>query len=354
MSKDVAKWIQDCDSCNRNKHRNYTPKAKLTPIVSRSLFSMWCIDFVGPLPTTKNGNRYILVMTDHFSRWVEAVALPDQTAESTSKAVLSNIVCRYGVPEGIHSDKGTQFESAVFSKLCNYLKINKTRTTSYHPMGNGMVERTNRTLKEMLRSYVSEFQHTWDVYLDLCLMSLRTTENASTKFSPSAVVFGRELKTTVEINKDTQNALIDLPSDKYIKNIFENQRKIHQIIKRNSDKSRLSQKHYYDSSSQANEFTIGEKVYIKNRHGPKLGPLFNGPFMIAENLYPDYIIFSPSNSTVKLRVHHNLLFKQMGAKFEPRTCEDGPSVRRSERTREPVKPFQISWQPSSRRGNNVA
>ncbi|KII61135.1 hypothetical protein RF11_05858 [Thelohanellus kitauei] len=83
---DVEKWIRECNGCILNKSRNYTPKSPLIPIRSSEPFMFWEIDFTGPLPVTKNNNKYILVMVDHFSKWVEAVALPDQTAESDARA----------------------------------------------------------------------------------------------------------------------------------------------------------------------------------------------------------------------------------------------------------------------------
>ncbi|KII61295.1 Retrovirus-related Pol polyprotein [Thelohanellus kitauei] len=129
---------------------------------------------------------------------------------------MSNIVCRYGIPEHIHSDRGTQFESTVFSNLCKYLGIKKLRTTPYHPMCNGMVERTNRTLKEMLRSYVSEYQDDWYKYLDLCLMGLRTSVNSSTKFSPSLIVFGREMKNIIESTQESNIGGL-YPTNSYVK-----------------------------------------------------------------------------------------------------------------------------------------
>ncbi|KII74835.1 Pol polyprotein [Thelohanellus kitauei] len=92
-----------------------------------------------------------IIFINTFTKWVEAVAVRDQTSVTASKALLECIVSRFGVPDRIHSDQGRQFESELFQNICKSLGITKSRTIPYHPSGNGNVERENRTIKEMLR-----------------------------------------------------------------------------------------------------------------------------------------------------------------------------------------------------------
>ncbi|KII62205.1 Retrovirus-related Pol polyprotein [Thelohanellus kitauei] len=279
-------------------------------------------------------------MVDHFSKWVEAVALPDQTAESAARAVLSNIVSRFGVPKRIHSDCGSQFESIIFSHLCEWLKINKSRTTPYHPMGNGLVERTNRTLKEMLRQYVNQFQNDWDQYLDLVLMGIRVAKQSSTGYSPSMLIYGREIITPSEMIFEQD---FEEPSHNYhvyVEKFIDKTKKIQKLCLQNSDSARIKQKSYYDKCIRSNVYSVGDRVFLSTKGGGKLSPLFEGPFVIKSEAHPTYIVYDPLRPTHERSVHHNLLFKGIKLATEPRPphVEDDKmlSPRRSKRKKKDV------------------
>lgn len=140
---------------------------------------------MGPLVRSTKGNRYLLVVMDYFSKWPEAYALPNQEAKTVATVIVNEFVCRFGVPLELHSDQGTNFESAVFQEMCLLLGIKKTRTTPLHPETDGMVERYNRTLKTQLSLFVAEHQKDWDKYVPLLLMAYRTATHASTHFTPA-------------------------------------------------------------------------------------------------------------------------------------------------------------------------
>ena len=113
------------------------------------------VDILGPLPKTGNGNCYVLVATDYYTRWVEAYAIPDQGASTVAQKLVNELFCRFLPPEQLHSDQGRQFESELVAEVCKLLKICKTRTTPYHPQGDGLVERFNRTLLDMLATTIN-------------------------------------------------------------------------------------------------------------------------------------------------------------------------------------------------------
>ncbi len=108
------------------------------------------LDIFGPLPTTKQGIKYILTVTNYFTRWVETYSLPYQEASTIAKALVDNWICCYGAPDAIHTDQEKNFESRLFAEACLLLGIHKTRTTPYHPQSDRLVERFHRTLKTML------------------------------------------------------------------------------------------------------------------------------------------------------------------------------------------------------------
>ena len=127
-----------------------TPLATFSTPDSR--FDHIDIDIFGPLPPS-NGFSYLLTCIDRFTRWVEAIPLVDITADSASQALVSGWISRLGVPSYITTDRGRQFESVLFQNLLQTFGSQRFRTTSYHPIANGMVERFHRQLKAALKSH---------------------------------------------------------------------------------------------------------------------------------------------------------------------------------------------------------
>ncbi|GBM00130.1 Retrovirus-related Pol polyprotein from transposon 412 [Araneus ventricosus] len=127
------------------------------------------LDILGPLPVTTKGNRYVLVLMDYFTKWPEVIPIPDQEASTLAEELVRAWISRYGVPMILHSDQGTNFNSALFTELCKLLGILKTLTTALHPESDGMVERFNRTILNHLSLFVSKNQTDWDTHLPLFL-----------------------------------------------------------------------------------------------------------------------------------------------------------------------------------------
>ena len=109
---------------------------------------------MGPLPLS-NGNQDILLIGDHFSKWYEAIPLPDKTAPTTATALLEHWISCFGRPQNIHSDEGRNFESKLFKALNHALQVDKTRTTAFRPQSNAVGERMNRTLQSMLAKWIN-------------------------------------------------------------------------------------------------------------------------------------------------------------------------------------------------------
>ena len=141
------------------------------------------------VPVSSNNNRYLLVVQDYFTKWVEVVPMPDQTATRIVSA-LTKIFCTLGIPEVLHSDQGRNFESLLLKETLKAFGTNKSHTTAYHPRGDGLVERFNHSLLQMLRSYV-ETKEEWEKYLPLVLYTYRTAVHSSTGFTPFELMYGR-------------------------------------------------------------------------------------------------------------------------------------------------------------------
>lgn len=156
-------------------------------------------DLAGPFPKSGNGNMYILVVADYFSKYTEIYPLPIIEAETIADAVFRGWIKRYGCPYEVHTDQGSQFESQLFSQLCEILCISKTRTTAFHPRSDGMVERLNRTIKDMISKYVNLPQTNWDKCIDAMSMAYNTYVHETTGLTPYCMLFGCEMTVPVSV-----------------------------------------------------------------------------------------------------------------------------------------------------------
>ena len=155
IASDITEFVRCCHTCAQIRAKNSTNRAPLQPMIASYPFEIVALDIFGPLPETSQGLKYLLVMANYFTRWVEGFSLRDITAVSFAAAVVNGWISPFGAPEQLHSDQGAQFESRLFADICRLLGIRKTRTTPYHPSGDGLVERVNRTLLGLLRAHIT-------------------------------------------------------------------------------------------------------------------------------------------------------------------------------------------------------
>ena len=143
MTRDVEQYCQECHTCQKAK----PPMPQRAPLVNVPIGRPWQMVAVDILkvPLSSNNNQYLLVAQDYFTKWPIAIPLPDQTADRISRELVK-VFSTYGQPEMIHSDQGRNFESTILAQVLKAFNISKTRTTAYHPQGDGMVERFNRSL----------------------------------------------------------------------------------------------------------------------------------------------------------------------------------------------------------------
>ena len=195
----VLPRAKKCEACQRRNIPVPVPQAPLGTIKSEYPFQRLSSDIMGPLPATSCGNKYILVVTDLFSKWVEAFPLAVTDSITLARILTDEVICQYGVPESLHSDHGANFVSEVMQSLCAQLGIKRTQTSAYHPEGNGQVERFNRTLEAMLSKVVEEHQKDWDCHLQKVLFAFRTAVHESTGYTPLFVMSGRSPNLPIDV-----------------------------------------------------------------------------------------------------------------------------------------------------------
>ena len=152
------------------------------------------IDFTGPLPETTSYNRYIMVVSDYFTKFTEAYALPNITARTAAGVLVREFICRWGAPRQIHTDQGAQFESQLFQEVCALLGIEKTRTSAFRPQSDGQVETMNRTIMDIMYHYLPDKQDYCDLHLPFVMMEYWATPHFITQPTPNLLVLGREVE----------------------------------------------------------------------------------------------------------------------------------------------------------------
>ena len=273
------------------------------------------MDILGPLPVTSRNNKYILVVTDHFTKWVEVFPVQDQSAITCATIVLNEVISRFGCPYDIHTDQGRNFESEIFSELCKLLEIRKTRTSTANPKCNGQTERFNRTLLHMVKSYLRGQQTRWDEYLGCLAAAYRATPNESTEMTPNMLMLGKEVRQPVEVmyGSSTSEKADVVSYGDYASNLRDKMNKAHEQARKHLAKKNLRQKDYYDAKSTLFQYKVGDYVWYLTSSGqlnttPKLRHAYEGPFLVFKKLSDlNYVIQMSAKTTSRKVVHHDKL-----------------------------------------------
>ncbi|XP_033741767.1 uncharacterized protein LOC117328350 [Pecten maximus] len=199
ITSTVQDYVASCETCGEYKNPKHSKRHTMQSYVMGGPFERLATDIAGPFPTTAYKNRYILVVKDYFTKFTEIYPMADMQAETVTEIIVKSWITRYGCPLEIHSDQGRQYESAIFKEMCKLLEIHKSRTTPLHPRSDGMVERMNRSINDILAKYVRENQKDWDIHLPFVAMAYNSTPHSGTDISPRRMVFGREMALPLDV-----------------------------------------------------------------------------------------------------------------------------------------------------------
>ncbi|RXN26456.1 Transposon Ty3-I Gag-Pol poly [Labeo rohita] len=197
MSADIARWCQECERCQCAKGFPTAPGSFMGHLLAARPNEILALDFT-VLEPSRSGLENVLVMTDIFTKYTLAVPTRDQRAETVAQVLVVEWFCKFGVPGRIHSDQGRNFESTLIQQLCSLYGGEKSRTTPYHPAGNGQCERFNRTLHDLLRTLPLSKKGDWPFCLPQALFAYNTTPHQATGESPHFLMFGQEPRLPVD------------------------------------------------------------------------------------------------------------------------------------------------------------
>jgi len=287
MRRDVQEWCRTCEVCCARNGPVKKNRAPLQLYQVGAPLERVAVDIVGPFPVTTQGNRFICVVMDYFTKWPEAYALPDHEAETVAEALVNNFITRFGVPCELHSDQGREFESVVFQECCRLLGIKKTRTTALRPQSDGLVERFNRTLIHEVAKYCSSDQRDWDVKLPSLLMAYRSAQHEATIHTPAKLMFGRELRLPVDLATGRPPQEVTDPISNYAQMLQERLITAHRLVRNSMRTAGNNMKTRYDWHSREVKYNVGDHVWLHNplrKRGlsPKLQSPWEGPYEILQ------------------------------------------------------------------------
>ncbi|KAK8918566.1 hypothetical protein KSP39_PZI021170 [Platanthera zijinensis] len=261
-------------------------------------FAIWGMDLIGPFPQASGQRKFILVMIDYFSKWIEARALAKTTSQIVKNFIWGEIACRFGIPLAIVTDNGPQFASLELEDFCKQLGTDLRFASVHHPRSNGQVEAANKLIVNLLKKKVTNLKGNWAEQLPSVLWALRTTPNSATGETPFKLSHGSEALIPVEFevlsprvvaaedgneewrleNEDAQRLSLD-----YVEELRDLASVRQEEIKRRMTK-------HFDKNVRLKHFLAGDlvmkKVDAAGRGDTvgKLHPNWEGPFIVQEAL----------------------------------------------------------------------
>ena len=288
MIKSIQSYVAQCESCSRSKAANVkfdTPMSLRDP--SPSAFHTICIDTMGEFNRTRRGNRHIVVCNDLYSKFVVSWPTPDITAKSIAAQLYYRVCCVFGFPRRILSDNGSAFASNIMKEMCKQFNIHQSFSTSYHSQSQGITERSNRSLVNLMRNYVNAQQTDWDMKIQPLVWALNTSESTPTGMSAYKLLFGRQplCMSEVHIPQPLQDSYT--VQDHY-QDIVRTQLECHAYVQKHMQKYNAEMKARYDSKLTNQRLEVGDTVYVYQpklevpHTRKKLQKSYHGPYTLTK------------------------------------------------------------------------
>ena len=314
LFRDVREYCKSCTSCQKTSSKK-PAKVPLIPLPIIGIpFQRMAMDIIGPLPRSRSGKRFVLVICDYATRYPEAVPLHSIDAEHIAEELVK-IFSRVGIPQEILTDQGTNFMSQLLKEVYRLLRIDGVRTSPYHPQTDGLVERFNQTLKNMLRRTALHEGKDWDKLLPYLLFAYREVPQTSTGFSPFELLFGRAVRGPLDVLKESWEGgeQSDQSVVSYVLTMREKLDTMSQLVQENLTKSQQYQKNWYDKSARKREFEPGEKVLILlPTSTSKLLAQWQGPYSIVRRVGKVNYEVDLNDRRKRRRVFHINMLKRNG------------------------------------------
>jgi hypothetical protein len=289
MKADVIRYVKSCFKCSIRKpykQHQQIPIGSL-PIPTQP-FEAIALDVLGPLPITAKKNRYILVITDHFTRWPIAFPIKNQKTTTIATVLIEKVFLEYGFPSTLLSDRGSNFMSELMSSVLHIFRVKKLNTSAYHPQTNGLTERYNHTLAAQLTHYVNGNQSDWDEYLPYVVFAYRSAPHSTTGYSPYYLLFGREARFPIDSVIPIIDDIAFANTDEYVQKLVDRFKALHSTVVNQAEGLQQQKQKHNESLTNIPVYDIGSKVLMytpktdKTGQVKKLTPLWRGPYEVID------------------------------------------------------------------------
>lgn len=349
MASEIEHWVQNVCSCLKDKPPSRKQRAPLKPIATTHPFEMVSVDYVH-LEKSKGGYEYILVLVDHFTRFAQAYPTTNKSGKTAAEKIFNDFVMRFGMPHKLHHDQGREFENELFGRLQTLCGIKHSRTTPYHPEGNGQTERFNRTLLGMLRTLPKGLKSDWKSHVNKVVYAYNATRNDTTGYPPFRLLFGHEPLLPVDVRFEKAHGNVQLKSksyEEYHRKWMEGMEKAYEIVRRNANKSALKGKRLHDSKYGCASLVPGDKVLVRNfkeKGGPgKLRSYWEEDVhVVIHRPNNDSPVYDVQATGGKVRRLHRNMLMPCNSLREPEVKVPKPKRRKRPQTRQPVRNISSS------------
>lgn len=330
---EVTDWCQRCERCQVAKDSRPLARGPMGHLLASCPNEIIAIDFT-ILEPSSSGVENVLVITDIFSKYTVAVPTRDQRAETVARLLVTEWFCKFGVPARLHSDQGRNFESGLIRQLCSLYGVVKSRTTPYHPAGNGQCERFNRTLHNLLRTLPSSRKRDWVACLPQVVFCYNTTPHQTTGESPHFLMFGQEARLPVDFLLGSVPEPVEGEIHQWV---LEHQTRLKVAFEGARERLRAAakkRKEQHDPLIRDAPLTVGQLVYLRDygvRGRHKISDLWSPVvFQVVRAPEEGGVVYSiaPVDDLTQVRtVHRSLIKVRLGLEapeeFEDRAYPEG-------------------------------
>ena len=321
MRLDITTHVSQCVSCAQHKgHTNTAPILEYpTPA---GPFETVAIDLMQLTPS-RQGSNYVLVCVDYFSRFVVLAPLQNKSANAVAHALVTHLLCPYTTPSVLLSDNGTEFKNEILHNICKQYNITQTFVAVQHPASNGLVERANKKILDVLRHVVSQLNDSWQDWLPHVAASINGSVNASTGKTPHYIIYGTEKRLPYDLLLQPRVPVYSI--EDYAKNQLKAFQIIHESVRRNLQASRTEMIQRQHMSATPVTLQVNDVVYKStSERQSKLHPKFTGPYRVVEKLHGNkFKILCPETNTSEV-VHVDRLKKSNVPVSIPSTSSHTP------------------------------
>ena len=303
MSRDVKLYVKECHKCQTYKPQALNQYTEDIPTAPGLPFSRVGLDLIGPLPTTRRGNKYIIVLVDYLTKWVEAEPLQKTESEDVIR-FLKGVFARHGTPEQLITDNGPQFCSDKTKAFLDLHDVFVRFITTYHPASNGEVENRNKEISKYLR-ILGNSEDDWDDVLPSALWALRTCKNEVTKFSSFELLYGRKDLQPFELGLNVGGINKNEDEEEYwIRKFINHHKWIEEAIKNIETANNLWMDRRRQMKRLRADFKPGDLILIKTFNRRKLDPYFIGPLKIVKRELNTVTVCDPISGEIAERNVH--------------------------------------------------